>query len=171
MGLQSPSAPWVLYLAPSLGIMCSIQWMIVSIHFCICQALAEPLRRQLYQAPVSRLLWASAIVSGLGGCLGDGSPSGAISGWSFLFKEFGLIFIWWFISLWLVFPLFLPPCSCTCLSRSNNSCSFHFYVSQTWSLIYLQFTLGNMQVKFVSLLVEVQMLVKNSSSWTSLRLP
>jgi hypothetical protein len=27
--------------------------MAVSIHFCICQALAEPLRRQLYQAPVS----------------------------------------------------------------------------------------------------------------------
>jgi hypothetical protein len=28
--------------------------MIVSGYFCICQALAEPLRRQLYQAPVSR---------------------------------------------------------------------------------------------------------------------
>jgi hypothetical protein len=31
--------------------------MTVSIHFCICQALAEPCRRQLYQAPVSRLLF------------------------------------------------------------------------------------------------------------------
>jgi hypothetical protein len=43
MGLQTPSAPWVLSLAPSLGTLWSIQWMAVSIHFCICQALAEPL--------------------------------------------------------------------------------------------------------------------------------
>ena len=48
MELQTPSVPWVLSLAPSLGTLCSVQWMIVSIHFCICQALAEPLRRQLY---------------------------------------------------------------------------------------------------------------------------
>jgi hypothetical protein len=40
----------------------------VSIHFCICQALAEPLRRQLYQAPVSKLLLASAIVYGFDSC-------------------------------------------------------------------------------------------------------
>jgi hypothetical protein len=46
MGLQAPSAPWVLSLAPSLGNLCSIQRMTVSIHFCICQALAEPNRRQ-----------------------------------------------------------------------------------------------------------------------------
>jgi hypothetical protein len=45
MGLQTPSAPWVLSLAPSLGNLCSFQWMAVSIHFCICQAPAEPLRR------------------------------------------------------------------------------------------------------------------------------
>jgi hypothetical protein len=35
MELQIPSAPWVLSLAPSLGTLCSILWMIVSIHFCI----------------------------------------------------------------------------------------------------------------------------------------
>jgi hypothetical protein len=40
----------------------------VRIHFCIYQALAEPLRRQLYQAPVNKLLFASTIESGLGGC-------------------------------------------------------------------------------------------------------
>jgi hypothetical protein len=28
MGLQTPSAPWVLSQAPSLGILCSVQWMI-----------------------------------------------------------------------------------------------------------------------------------------------
>jgi hypothetical protein len=43
MGLQTPSAPWVLSLAPSLGTLCSVQWIAVSIHFCICQALAEPI--------------------------------------------------------------------------------------------------------------------------------
>jgi hypothetical protein len=38
VGLQTPTAPWVFSLAPSLGTMCSIQWMTMSIHFCICQA-------------------------------------------------------------------------------------------------------------------------------------
>jgi hypothetical protein len=84
IGLQTPSTPWVLSLAPSLGTLCSFQWMIVSIHVCICQALAELLRKQLYQSPVHKLLLASAIVSGFGGCLWDGSSSGAVSGWSFL---------------------------------------------------------------------------------------
>jgi hypothetical protein len=38
MGLQTPSAPWVLSLASPLGTLCSVQRMAVSIHFCICQA-------------------------------------------------------------------------------------------------------------------------------------
>ena len=79
MGLQTHSAPWVLSLVSSLETLCYVQWMTVSIHFCICQSLAEPFRRQLYQAPISKLLLASAIVSGFGGCLRDGSPSGAVS--------------------------------------------------------------------------------------------
>jgi hypothetical protein len=54
MGLESPSARSVLFLAPLLGTLCSVQWMAVSFHFYICQALAKPLRRQLYQAPVSK---------------------------------------------------------------------------------------------------------------------
>jgi hypothetical protein len=49
MELQTPSDPWVLSLAPSLGTLCSVQWVAVNIHLCICEALAEPLRRQLYQ--------------------------------------------------------------------------------------------------------------------------
>jgi hypothetical protein len=84
MGLQTPSAPWVLSLAPSLGTLCTVQWMAVSIPFYICQAQAEPLMRQLYQSPVSKLLLASTIVCGFGGCLWDGSPDGVVSGWSFL---------------------------------------------------------------------------------------
>ena len=53
-------------------------------HFCFSQVLVEPLRRQLYQAPVSKLLLASTIVSGFGGFLWGESPGGAVSGWSFL---------------------------------------------------------------------------------------
>jgi hypothetical protein len=56
MGLQTPSAPWAFSLAPSLGTLYSVQWMAVSIHFCICQALAEPLRRQLYQV-LTAIFW------------------------------------------------------------------------------------------------------------------
>ena len=63
MGLQSPSAPWVLSQAPSLGALCSVLWMIVSIHFCIRQKLTKAPRRHLYQAPVIRLLLASAIAN------------------------------------------------------------------------------------------------------------
>ena len=51
--------------------------MTVSIHFYICQALEEPLRRELYQAPVSQLLLPSTILSGCGGCL-----SGCLPGWT-----------------------------------------------------------------------------------------
>jgi hypothetical protein len=54
MELQTPSASWVLSLAPPLGTLCSVQWMAVIIHFYICQALAKSLRRQLCQAPVSK---------------------------------------------------------------------------------------------------------------------
>jgi hypothetical protein len=42
------------------------------------------LRRQLYQAPVGKLLLASTIVSGFGGGLWDRSPGKAVSGWLFL---------------------------------------------------------------------------------------
>ena len=82
--LQTTSAPWVLSLAPSLGTLYSIQWMLVSIHFHICQALEEPHRRQPYHTPVSKLLLASTTVPGFADCLLDASPGGAVSGWSLL---------------------------------------------------------------------------------------
>nr|AAQ96214.1 LRRGT00001 [Rattus norvegicus]AAS66205.1 LRRG00114 [Rattus norvegicus] len=52
----------------------SVQWLAASIQLCVCQALAEPLRRQLYQAPVSMHFLASAIESGFGVRIWDGSP-------------------------------------------------------------------------------------------------
>jgi hypothetical protein len=84
MGLQSPSAPWFLFLAPPLETLCSVQWLVESIHLCVCQALAEAFRRQLYQAPVSKHLLASKIVSGFGYCTWDGSSGGTMSRWSFI---------------------------------------------------------------------------------------
>jgi hypothetical protein len=66
-----------------LGSLCSIQrWLVACI--CIGQDLAEPLRRQLYQAPVSKYFLASAIVSWFGVCMWDGSPGWPDSGWPFL---------------------------------------------------------------------------------------
>jgi hypothetical protein len=81
--LQTPSVPSVLPLlfhwgsrVPSDG------WLCVCI--CIGQALAEPLRGQLYQAPVSKHFLTSATVSGFGVCRWDGSVGGAVSGSCFL---------------------------------------------------------------------------------------
>jgi hypothetical protein len=68
MELKTPSAPWVLSLAPSLETLCSVQWMAVSIHF-ICQVLSESLKRQLYQASVNKHLLSSTIVSGVDDCI------------------------------------------------------------------------------------------------------
>jgi hypothetical protein len=82
MGLQIPSPPSVLSLTPPLVTSCSVQWLAASIHLCIC--LADPLRRQLNQAPVSKHFLASTILSGFGDCIWDGFRGGAVSEWPFL---------------------------------------------------------------------------------------
>jgi len=65
MGLQFPSAPSVLPLGLPLGFLGSVQWLAMSMCICIGQALAEPLRGQPYQVPVSKHFLTSAIVWGL----------------------------------------------------------------------------------------------------------
>ena len=84
LSLMGTSAPSVLLLTPPLGSLCSVKSLTVSTNIWIGQDLAEPLRRQLYQAPDSKHILASAIVSGFGVCMWDGSPCRAVSGWSFL---------------------------------------------------------------------------------------
>jgi hypothetical protein len=60
--------------------------MTVSIHSCICQALADLLRRQLYQAPVSKHLLPSTIVPGLVSVYGINPQVGQyLDGHSFIF--------------------------------------------------------------------------------------
>ena len=84
MGLQTPSAPSVSSSTPPLGTPCSVQWLALSICLCVCQALAKPLRRQPYQAPISKHFPASTIASGFGDCIWNGSPGGQpLNGLSF----------------------------------------------------------------------------------------
>jgi hypothetical protein len=64
MMLPTPLAPWVLSLAPSLGSLCSVQWMAVNIHFCICHLSLSG------YSPVSKHLLASTIVFGFDDCYG-----------------------------------------------------------------------------------------------------
>jgi hypothetical protein len=45
MGLQILSAPLVPSPSPSSGTRCSVQWLATNNRLCICQTLAEPLRR------------------------------------------------------------------------------------------------------------------------------
>jgi hypothetical protein len=68
MGLQTLSAPPVLSLTPPLWTPGSIPWLAASIHLCICQALAQSLRIQIYQAPFSKNFLVSTVVSGFGDC-------------------------------------------------------------------------------------------------------
>jgi hypothetical protein len=72
------------FLTPPLGNPCSVQWLAASIYLCICHILAESLRRQLYQAPVSKHFLGSIIVSGFGICIWNRSPDGAVSRWPLL---------------------------------------------------------------------------------------
>jgi hypothetical protein len=76
MGLQNPSAPPFPSLIPPLGTLYRVQWLVASIHLCICQALAEILRRQLYQAPFSKNFLASIIVSEFSDCICGGFQCG-----------------------------------------------------------------------------------------------
>jgi hypothetical protein len=80
---KAPSAPSVLPLTPPLGSLCSVWWLAASICICIGQDLAEPLRRKLYQAPVSKHFLASAIVSGLSACEMDPQGRQSLDGLSF----------------------------------------------------------------------------------------
>ena len=106
MVLQTPSAPSILSLIPPLGTplgtLCSVQWLASSIHLCICQDLAEPLRRQLYQAPVIKYFLASTIVSGFGDYMGW------IPRWNSLCMSFPSVSALHLVSIFPPMSIFFP---------------------------------------------------------------
>ena len=55
-GCKNTSALSVLFLSPPLGTPCSVQWLATSICLCTCQALLEPLRRQLLSGSCQQAL-------------------------------------------------------------------------------------------------------------------
>ena len=70
----------------------------MAVYICICigPALEEPLRGQLYQAPVSKHFLASAIVSAFGVYKWNGSLGRAVFGWpvlQFLLHSLSLHFL------------------------------------------------------------------------------
>ena len=113
MGLQTPSAPWVLSLAPSLGTLCSVQWMAVSIHLGICQALSGPLRRQLYQAPVSKHFLASTTVSGFGGCKGESVSNHTIH----IYMLCVCVCVYICICMYVCMYVYIYVCVCVCVYK------------------------------------------------------
>ena len=83
-GVTNPYSSLGSFSTSSIGDPDSVQWLAESIHFCNCQALAQPLRRQLYEVPFSKHLLASTTVSGFGDWIWDGSLCEAVSGWPLL---------------------------------------------------------------------------------------
>jgi hypothetical protein len=77
--------------------------MAESIPLCICQALAKPLRIQLYQAPISKHLLVLALVSGIGNYICDRSP-----GWALLLAQFYLFPL----PVYLYFPVYFNEFIC-----------------------------------------------------------
>ena len=57
IGLQTPLAPWELSLTPPLGALCSIQYLTVSIHFCVCQAPAYLTRDSYIRVLLAKSCW------------------------------------------------------------------------------------------------------------------
>ena len=117
-----------------------------NIHLCICQALAGPLGRQLYQAPVSKNFLNSEIVSGFGNCIWDGSPGGTVTGWPFL------------KSLFHTFPL--DGFSSFVKDQKTIGVWVHFWVFNFISLIYLPVTV-QIQCSFYHYSSVVQLEVKH----------
>ena len=94
MGLQTPSAPSVRSLCLALGTPCSVQWLGARFSFCICQTLAQPLRRQLYWPPVIMQFLESTIVFAFGDCIRDKSSGDTVSRCPFLRSLLHTLFLY-----------------------------------------------------------------------------
>lgn len=120
MRLKTPSATSVLSLTPPLGTTFSVQLLAISTCLCICQALGEPLWRQLYQSPVKIYLLVSPIVSGFGDCMWDGSPCVRVT-----------------VSGWPILQSLLH--TCLCISSYEFPLLIRTEASTFWSSVFLSF--------------------------------
>jgi hypothetical protein len=77
--LQMPLAPSVLFLTFSVGSLCLVQWLAISIDLCICPGSGRASQETAITGSCQQ-----KIVSGFGVCMWDGSTGGAISRWPFL---------------------------------------------------------------------------------------
>jgi hypothetical protein len=143
MGQANLFSPWVFSIPPSLGTLCSVHWMAESIHLCICQVLAEPLRRQPHQPSVSKYLLASTQVSGFVMYMGW------IPRWGSLWMAFPSVSASHFTSgLYLLPWVFFPP------SKKDQNmytlvflflelhvvCELYLGYSELWANIHLSVT-------------------------------
>jgi hypothetical protein len=140
MGLQTPSAPSVLFLTPPLWTPCSVQgWLRGSTSVFICQALAEPLRRQLCQDPVTKHFLASNIVSGFGNCIWGWNPrSGSL--WMAFVSVSAPHFLSIFPRVSILFPLLRRAEASTLWSSLLGfmwSVNFILTIPSFWSNIHL----------------------------------
>jgi len=100
-----------------------VGWL--SIHLCICQTLAEPLRRHLYQAPVS--MHFLAYCQGLVTVYGDKSPGRRGSLWMAFPSVSALHFVYIFLPVNILsIPSFLQRTKASMLWSS-------FFLSFMWS--------------------------------------
>ena len=70
MRLKTPSAPSVTSPTPPSGTQCSFKWYQARIQLCICQALADTLKRQTYQVAISKSFLESTIAPELANVYG-----------------------------------------------------------------------------------------------------
>ena len=99
----------------SIETLCSVQWLAVCIPLCICQALAKPLKRELYLAPVSKHFLASTIVPGFVNCIWDGSTGGAVYGYPFFYSLLHTLY-------------FFPWVFCTPCKKHQSIHTFVFFL-------------------------------------------
>jgi hypothetical protein len=89
MESPSPSASLILSLIQPYWPTTSVQWLGVSVSFCLSQLLGGPLRGKFCQDPVSKYIMASVIVSVLGvQATWDESQVGTVTGPPFLHSLF-----------------------------------------------------------------------------------
>ena len=119
--LQTPSAPWVLSLAPSLETLCFVQWMAMSIHFYI-------FRQQLLYLFMAIIFSKQSNLN---------KPVYTVYLFvNLILIQFKLYYMYDFLAelVFLVFPHFTLPCHS---SSFSIVASFYLYIEYTVKVLFL----------------------------------